>query len=124
MTKKVYIAALYSRMDEMQSYGFLLESGLGYTVTSKWMYGNEIGMTNAEGALMDIEDLTEADICLSFTQPFGSMFTGGGRHTELGYALAIGKECVIIGEREQIFHHLPQIKQYDTFDDYMKAQTE
>jgi len=124
MTKKVYIAALYSRMDEMRCYAFLLESGLGYTVTSKWLYGNEIGMTDAEAAIMDIEDITEADICLSLTQPFGSMFTGGGRHTEFGYALAMGKECVIIGEREQIFHHLPQIKQYNTFDDYMKAQTE
>lgn len=40
----------------------------------------------------------------------------GGRHVELGYALALDKSIWLVGRREHIFHSLPQVKHFDSWD--------
>ncbi len=110
---KIYIASLYSRREEMVGYSDFLKDQ-GHEMTSRWVYGGEEGMSRAVAAEMDVYDVMAADCCLSFTLPLGTMYKGGGRHTELGIALALRKLCLIVGEREQIFHHLPVIEQHDT----------
>lgn len=37
----------------------------------------------------------------------------GGRHVELGYALALSKKVILFGQRSNIFHWLDEIKQTD-----------
>lgn len=39
------------------------------------------------------------------------MFYSGGRMVELGYAMAKGKTCFIIGERENVFCHHSSVTQ-------------
>lgn len=116
---KFYLAASYSRGVEMQEYAKQLEA-LGHIVTSRWINGNhEVGdhatssVANAvrhRFATEDIQDLEAADVVINFTGGDGRK--RGGRHVELGYALAKQKECVLIGERENVFHYLP-MPQYD-----------
>jgi len=34
----------------------------------------------------------------------------GGRHVEFGLALAQGKHLILVGQPENVFHHLPQVR--------------
>lgn len=39
----------------------------------------------------------------------------GGRHVEFGMARAWGKICIVVGPRENVFHHLPGVHQFETW---------
>jgi nucleoside 2-deoxyribosyltransferase len=121
---RVYLAARYSRYPEMQDYAKQL-SILGTTVTSRWINGdhdiNIDGTTPGEPRLRfaqeDWEDLLIADVVISFTEEPGKAGgrNRGGRHVEFGAALALGKRCIVVGHRENVFHELPAIEFYPTF---------
>lgn len=84
--------------------------GLGHQITARWVYGGEDGLTREQIALLDIEDVNACDAVISFTQPYGSVNKGGGRHVEFGYGLAKGKRLLVIGERENVFHDHPKVE--------------
>lgn len=115
---KVYLAALYSRRAEMEGYANTLKSK-GFEITARWVFGGEEGLTREQIALLDIEDVDKAEIVLSFTHPRGTQTSGGGRHVEFGYAYAKGKQIHIIGEQENVFHHLPNVGVYDSIDGWL-----
>lgn len=48
----------------------------------------------------------------------------GGRHVEFGMALALAKRCIVIGPRENVFHLLPQVEQYDSWEQYLAMGVE
>lgn len=120
---KVYLAARYSRNDEMRGVRDVLEV-LGHQVTSRWIDqhgGNLLESSVAEKlnsdpdgcakyAQVDVDDLMAADVVVSFTSADGG--GKGGRHVEFGLALGLGKRLVIVGPRENVFHTLPQIEWY------------
>lgn len=123
MTEKIYLAARYSRHPEMRGVRDVLEA-VGYTVTSRWidMHGGKYPSSftpeilNSDPAycgalgLHDVEDVTAADICISFTEGGGGK---GGRHVEFGIALGLGRRLIVVGPREHIFHTLPQVEHYE-----------
>lgn len=111
---RVYLAARFSRMPEMAEYAKQLRAD-GITVTSRWVDGAEAGITRVCNAIMDYGDVAAADVVLSFTEAHGSENAGGGRHTEFGMGVALGKRMIIVGEQEQIFHHLPGVRQFKEF---------
>ena len=120
---KVYLAARYSRNDEMRGVRDVLEA-LGHEVTSRWIDqhgGNLLESFVAEKlnddpghcaryAQADVDDLAAADVVISFTAAGGG--GKGGRHVEYGLALGLGKRLVIVGPREHVFHTLPQVEHY------------
>ncbi len=116
---KVYIAALFSRKDEMAGYADQMKR-YGVDVVARWVYGGEEGLTRPEIALLDLEDVDKADVVVSFTMPHGTMTSGGGRHVEFGYALAKGKQVHLIGERENIFHDHPAVKVFPTLETWLE----
>jgi nucleoside 2-deoxyribosyltransferase len=116
---KIYLAAMYSRRDEMAKIADRLK-GLGFEITSNWVYGAGEAKKDASIAIMDIRDVDRADVVISFTQPSGSFFTSGGRHVEFGYALGTGKHCIVIGERENVFHYHPRAEAHPTLDAWLE----
>jgi nucleoside 2-deoxyribosyltransferase len=112
---KVYIAARFSRRQEMAAKADILKH-CGFEITSRWVYGGEDGLTREQIAMLDLTDVDRADIVLSFTEPMGTAVRGGGRHTEFGYGLAKNKRLVIIGDREQVFHHHSAVEQHATLE--------
>jgi hypothetical protein len=112
--RSVYFAARYSRLEELNSYRGELEA-LGIEVTSRWLRTQRRG-SNAnysedewrDLALIDQEDVLAADVMLFFAEEPGDG-GNGGRHVELGMALALGKDVVLVGRRENIFHRLPEV---------------
>jgi len=115
---RVYIASRYSRRDEMRDVAEQL-SERGFIVSSTWLQEdyplnmNLDGLTpeqHADIARQDLEDLTGSDIMVFFAEDQNNQPPRGGRHVELGFALALGISVYIIGDRENIFHYLPDCK--------------
>ena len=123
---RIYLAARYSRYQELQGYATELERA-GHEVTSRWIQGNhqisdkELSEEAAEArriqfAQEDLADLFKAELCISFTEvPRGSN-SRGGRHVEFGIALGVGKPTYIVGHRENVFHCLPQVQFFPTWE--------
>jgi len=125
MSVRIYLAARYSRRAEMQTYAEDLIAA-GCTITSRWIYGShqisDEGLSLEATAIdrrrfaeEDYADLISADICISFTEPPRSTNSRGGRHVELGIALGTGKQCIVVGHRENVFHCLPDVAFYATW---------
>lgn len=116
---RIYLAARYARREEMEGYANLLKED-GHEVTARWVYGGETGLSDEDIALLDYDDVEAANLVVGFTDAFGSSQTGGARHFELGLAAAMGHALYIVGPREIVFHHLPEIEQFNSFEDFRK----
>lgn len=129
---KVYLAARYSRDEEMRGVRAVLMA-LGYEVTSRWIdchegkypgsftcerLNDDPGYCAAVGR-KDVEDLAAADTVVSFTSPGGG--GKGGRHVEFGLALGLDKRLIIVGPRENVFHTLPRVQWYPDWPSLVMA---
>jgi nucleoside 2-deoxyribosyltransferase len=137
---RVYLAARYSRREELAGYRERLQAA-GHEVTSRWLNGDhqvsDAGLnlgddpeadqfTKAERerfALEDMADVIAADMLIAFTEPPRSTASRGGRHVEFGFALAQGMLIAVVGPRENVFHCLPGVMQFDTFDAFLQFGT-
>jgi hypothetical protein len=126
--RSVYFAACFSRRAELRGHATDLHR-YGFVVTSRWLDSpakleeSELRRDGrgAQVARMDLEDVQGADVCFAFTEPVDGADRGrGGRHTELGIALALGSLCVIVGPREHVFHCLPDVVHHP---DWQSART-
>jgi hypothetical protein len=118
--KSVYFAARYSRLSELNRCRLELEA-LGFEVTSRWLTVTARApgeaLNDAEWqdlALTDQEDVLAADSLVCFSEDEGNG-GNGGRHVELGMALALGKQVIVVGRREHIFHRLPEVTVVDSW---------
>lgn len=118
---KIYLAAMFSRRKEMETYAQRFKNA-GHEITARWVFGGETDttfnkdLTRERAAAIDLEDVDAADCVISFTHPRGTKTPGGGRHVEFGYALAKGKRLILIGERENVFHHVPSVEIFEDLD--------
>lgn len=128
LSTKIYLASRYDRLHEMQGYRDLLQ-GAGYAVTSRWVSGehemkehhdfqHKYPECNIAFAVEDLEDVIRSDWVISFTEPLESPTRRGGRHVELGIAIGYKKRLIVIGHRENVFHYLPQIEFFRTWEDF------
>lgn len=119
---KIYLASRYDHLARMQGYKRGLELA-GYEVTARWVNGEHEAYENdphlrGKFAQEDWDDIVRADWVINFTEHPGSGSTRGGRHTEMGIGLALHKRCITIGPRENVFHYLPQIERFETWEDF------
>ena len=82
---------------------------------ARWLWGHETGALSQRAA-EDLEDISAASTLISFTEVPRSHLGHGGRHVEFGAALALGKRVLLVGERECVFHHLPNVEVFSTWD--------
>ena len=134
---KIYIAARFDRLPEMNVHAEELRQK-GHNVDCRWLNGShqlhagaeqldgQAGFTgNSKGitmmalpfALDDVEDLSAADAIILFSESPESHSKRGGRHVEFGMALALRKILIIVGPRENVFHCLPEVAQFDTWQE-------
>ena len=116
---RIYLAARYGRCDEMRAVGAALARS-GHTITSSWVGGWHGDIPERVSAIRDLHDLLDADCIVAFTEEPTeqvSWAARGGRHVEFGIAVAKDKRLCIVGPRENVFHHLPEVEQYATIED-------
>jgi hypothetical protein len=114
---KIYLAAKYDQMLKMREVrDHLVEDG--HEVTAQWVDGKEANDSATSAAIMDVEDVRRSDALLAFSNPRGTLHTGGGRHVEFGIALERGMLLVVVGPRgEHVFHNWPSVKHCETLDE-------
>lgn len=130
---KIYLASRFGRRDEMREYEKELKNA-GHVCTANWLWAEEPDERDGGGmraisdedkaryAIVDMEDVAKSDVLVAFTEAPGvEGGSRGGRHVEFGAALAFNKEVLIVGPRENIFHYLPGLRQFDSFDKALKA---
>ena len=126
---KIYLAARHGRREDMLQMAAMLESH-GHHITSRWIRrpaeADDADFSNpwtAEGDRIrlgerlagdDLADIRACECLIAFTEgPNGGPEANrGGRHVELGIAIALGKKVAIVGPRENIFTCLPNVQQY------------
>lgn len=104
---KIYVASPYELIDKARGVSQYLESQ-GIEVTSRWLAGE-----NGDKSLWaqnDLDDVARADLLLALNPEEYRNKGTGGRHVELGYALALGKQIVLVGVRTNVFHHLACVR--------------
>jgi hypothetical protein len=103
---RVYLAARYSRKDEMEGYKDVLQRE-GIEVVSRWHDQSHV-LDPVKAADIDLVDLSTSDVLVAFAEEArgGSR---GGRHVEFGFALASGMGIILVGEPEHVFHHLEEV---------------
>ena len=127
---KIYLAAPYSRKDEINKYAAELRAGR-IEVTSSWLDEPHKPTTqmheltheeHQQYAVQDVKDVQAANILVFFTDPTKAIIRAG-RHVEFGIAVQRGIPIYVVGEeRENIFHHLPKVvhfKQWDKLRDLL-----
>lgn len=105
---KVYIAAPYELHGKACATASWLESQ-GIEVTSSWLNPGTFG-NDDKTARLDLDDVARADLLLALNPEAWRKSGTGGRHVELGYALALGKQIVLVGVRTNVFHHLDCVR--------------
>jgi hypothetical protein len=73
-------------------------------------------------ALTDLKDLGRSEAMVFFSEPQNQQPPRGGRHVEFGMAVAWGLQLFVIGERENLFHHLGRVKLYPTWKGFMLGE--
>lgn len=118
MSVAVYIAAPFPE----KAWALRVANGLeaqGIRNTSRWLHQVDPPDTD-EFARQDLADILRCDVLVALN-PDGWAETGtGGRHVELGYALACGIPALLVGERTNVFHHLTHVKVVDDTEDLAK----
>jgi nucleoside 2-deoxyribosyltransferase len=107
--RRVYLASRFERQTELKAIADLM-SVEGYVITSRWLYhtgGLSVGPGEdsaiaAAWAQKDLDDVASADVLVLFTDD--NPMSRGGSNVELGYAMALGKTCIIVGPRVNVFH--------------------
>lgn len=126
---KVYIAARYSRKDEVARIAAIL-FGHGIYVTSTWhLESHDGGVQLAEVhdetlhayAERDLAEIREADTLLFMAESDQTWNRRGGRHVEFGYALALNRNIAVVGPRENIFHYIPTVRHYSTLAEFITS---
>jgi nucleoside 2-deoxyribosyltransferase len=113
---RIYIAAPYPTRDEAMALMRKLEA-LGHTVTSRWLKAPD--ELDDDSARKDLADVAEADVLLAVNDAEWANSGTGGRHVELGYALALGKRVVLVGARSNIFHYLTSVHVVESVDAFL-----
>lgn len=140
---KIYLAARYSRREELCDYRRQLQD-MGHEVQCRWLDGpkqiSDTGIpigeagealiegSGAEAAILragmaqdDWEDVVGAEVVINFTETPRSTPNRGGRHVEFGIALAGGARVLVVGHRENIFHWLPTVEFHETWEKALES---
>lgn len=122
--RSVYFAARSSRREELNGFRAELEA-LGIEVTSRWLATEPRERSSyseddwRELGLTDQEDVLASDALVCFTEAAGDG-GNGGRHVELGMALALGRRVIVVGRREHIFHYLPEVEIVESWPEALR----
>ena len=124
----VFLCASFSRKNEMNELRKLLKKR-NYKVVSRWVtrrgYGDAVELGDWERAMReaveDKFDVLKAERFVMFT-PQHNYVSKGGRDTEVGIALAAGKDIIIVGERRNVYHALPQVRVYPTLENMLDVE--
>lgn len=117
---KIYIAASYTRIIEAKALGLALKEK-GFEILSLWHIegGSAVDSDYLSGSKA-IRDQYAIESCDLFVELVGDSGSKGGRHCELGMALAWNKKIILIGGLDNcIFTNLPWLPRMKTTEEFL-----
>jgi len=126
---KFYIAGSWRRKNEIKKIEKRLES-VGDESTTHWLREQD-GPHNTEdpsperwaefraAAEDDLRGIRECDVFILVANDPNVPSIGGGRFVEMGYAIALGKQIIVLGDHETVFSYLPEINTTQTINGVM-----
>ena len=127
---KIYLAARFSRRHEVHALGQDLQA-LGHTIVSRWsrpeadhvlaagLSDQANDLARERFASEDMEDIHKADCLIVLGEPPRSN-SRGGHLVEFGIALGLGLRVMVVGPRGTVFHCLPTVEVFDTWQSLLK----
>jgi nucleoside 2-deoxyribosyltransferase len=108
--RTLYLAAPYQTMFYMRHLRDALQTR-GWEVNAHWLDEDpeKFGL-KSEYAIRDMREISEADAVIVYN-PYAYERSGsGGRHVELGLALAQKKLVIVFGRPSNVFHLAPGVR--------------
>lgn len=104
---RVYLASPWElQADVKQLHDALVDAGIDSI--ARWLDADDNTYTEA-WAMRCLEDVRRCDVFMLWNPEAWGRIGTGGRHVELGYALALDKPVIVLGARTNIFHHLSYV---------------
>jgi nucleoside 2-deoxyribosyltransferase len=121
MSLHLYIAA--SSQDAARHLRHELEQR-GHTCTARWILDANFGrraddLAKMEAAAMDLEDVSAAKDGLILLAEIEGVMVPGGKHVEMGFALAKGYPVYVIGRLENTLQYHPSVIRYRTVEAFL-----
>lgn len=123
---KIYLAAAWSRRDEMVGVAHQLSKIPGIKITCRWL-GPQPHARHLR-ALEDVADVRKADVVIRFTDDLTTEFVParlatGSRMFEMGMAYERKTPVIVVGGNQPIFDYLPKIVHVRHLDELRHALT-
>lgn len=115
----IYVAGKFTAQARLRGEAQELRR-MGFTVSSTWLDEtatdyNATDEYKLECAQRDVDEVLE---CNTFILDTLDVSDTGGREVELGIALRGDADMfLLVGPRRNVFHFLPEIRQFDTWDE-------
>ena len=122
---RVYLAARYERQHEMRKYAEQLRAE-GIEVISTWVEFESPSSDGFSGlgadrralqAMLCVQQVAACNLVTVFSDVPHGPDPRGGKHFEMGAALALGKRVLLVGKPEHIFHELSDVEQYERWEE-------
>jgi hypothetical protein len=133
---RLYLAAAWSRKDEISEIAKELNKISGIEVQARWISepkseygGSNVTEFRRDRALIDVEDVGNADVLVRFTDDLSrevipAGLATGARMFEMGYAWSLGKKIIVVGGYQPIFDYLPGITHVRDVEELKRALRE
>lgn len=114
---KIYFAGRYRDAAVFRHMGDGLRE-MGHQIVSSWIYTNRRAGRNFEDisdeekatiAQEDVDDVLSCDVLVLLSSDGGR----GGKHVEFGIAIGAGKRICVLGQKQNVFHWLLRIEEYN-----------
>jgi nucleoside 2-deoxyribosyltransferase len=120
----VYLAGRTARRQELVNAAATLRTE-GIEVVSSWLDDPKAGSARSDGdaagaACRNLRDVKRCDVLVAVTEGEGSVGKGG-RHVELGIALALGKRVLLVGPPEHVFHRMVAVERHTNLNAAIEA---
>jgi hypothetical protein len=112
---KIYVAASHTERCVVQHL-----RDQGFDVISTWDIDDKD--YQPDDPYRAVRDLIQIQQCDLFICGIGDEKSGGGRHTELGYAMGLGKVILLVGSYDKnVFERLFPVMSYEKFQTYFRT---
>ena len=119
-----YFAAKYRWLLVVKQIAAKVMAQSSHTVAGRWLTGAHDGSSlvdQAQWAREDLDDIDQSDCLVIFQLPIDEPEHSAGRHIEHGYAIAKGKQIIIVGKSTSVCQYVPNTTSYPSLDEFYKG---
>lgn len=116
---KIYLAHNFAAREWLPTVVAQLTE-VGHESTGRWIFDDSHVGVSQHAACTDLNDIERSNVLVLFVDQFGST-PGKGKYVEFGYAYALGKQIILVGEdTNNVFYALPGVTRVKDVPELLK----